>query len=235
MNDSLKRIGIIFADETEFLPFKENMKKKYELSETKKRGREAFVIFVPKGEKTIELHCVQSGIGKVNAASAASFLIADDNVDLMFNLGFAGAVHSLSRGMTVVGSSYCEADFDLTPLGYLPGQKSRNSDRIIKADEELVQLVCRIPYVIPARIGTGDFFLNSTSIKNKIYDEFKIECFDMEGAAIAAVCCDQAVPFAAIRKISDDADDNAGENYKDMANSFDVSLSETMKEIVEII
>ncbi len=233
MNKNLK-IGLIFADDTEYVPFVKRMGK-YSVKNEKKRGNEGCVITAEKNGRIIEIHAVQSGIGKVNAASAAAFLIADDKVDWVMNLGFSGAVSGLRRGMIACGESYCEVDFDLSPLGYKPGQKERNAEIIITADKTLLDLVCRLDYVVKTTMGTGDFFLDDSAKKKEIYEMFGINSFDMESAAIAEVCAKQEIPFVSIRKISDDADDNATGDYCNMAYSDDASLSETMFDFIETV
>ena len=231
MNKDLK-IGLIFADDTEYVPFKKRMDK-YEIRDEKKRNNEGCVITVRKPDRTIEIHAVQSGIGKARAAAAAAFLIADDKVDFVMNLGFSGAVSQLRRGMIACGVSYCEADFDLSPLGYPLGQKDRNVPAVIEADEKLVELVCQLDYIVKAKMGTGDFFLDDAKRKNEIFEAFGINSFDMESAAIADVCRNQDVPFMSIRKISDDAADGATGDYCNMAYSDDASLSATMCDFIE--
>ncbi len=231
MNKDLK-IGLIFADDTEYTPFKKRMDK-YEIRDEKKRNNEGCVITVRKHDRTIEIHAVQSGIGKARAAAAAAFLIADDKVDFVMNLGFSGAVSQLRRGMIACGVSYCEADFDLSPLGYPLGQKDRNVPAVIEADEKLLELVCQLDYIVKAKMGTGDFFLDDAQRKNEIFEAFGINSFDMESAAIADVCRNQDVPFVSIRKISDDAADGATGDYCNMAYSDDASLSATMCDFIE--
>ena len=231
MNKDLK-IGLIFADDTEYVPFKKRMDK-YEIRDEKKRNNEGCVITVRKPDRTIEIHAVQSGIGKARAAAASAFLIADDKVDFVMNLGFSGAVSQLRRGMIACGVSYCEADFDLSPLGYPLGQKDRNVPAVIEADEKLVELVCQLDYIVKAKMGTGDFFLDDAKRKNEIFEAFGINSFDMESAAIADVCRNQDVPFVSIRKISDDAADGATGDYCNMAYSDDASLSATMCDFIE--
>ena len=229
--DKLK-IGLIFADDTEYVPFVKRMEK-YTVKNEKKRGNEGCVITAERNGRILEIHAVQSGIGKVRAASAAAFLIADDKVDWVMNLGFSGAVSGLRRGMVACGESYCEVDFDLSPLGYKLGQKEREAAVIIPADKALLDLVCRLNYVVKAKMGTGDFFLDDAARKKEIYAEFGVNSFDLESAAIADVCSRMDVPFVSIRKISDSADDNATGEYCQMAYNDDASLSETMFDFIE--
>ena len=75
------------------------------------------------GDRQLEIHAVQCGSGKVNAASAVSFLIADNGAQMVCNAGLSGAVSGLRRGDLVAGATYVECDFDLSAIGIPAGQK----------------------------------------------------------------------------------------------------------------
>ena len=51
-------------------------------------------------------------------------------------------------------------------------------------------------------------------------------CCDMETAAIAYVCEYAGLPFAAVRRVSDDAGESAVDNYRDMNTSGETVLSD---------
>ncbi len=106
------KIGFVIADENEYIPFlafaKENNAK-----ERIRRNRES-VEFSYMGKDIV---AVKSGIGKVNGATAAAFMIADDKVDAIMSFGLSGAISGLSKNDIVAGTSYTECDFDLTAIG----------------------------------------------------------------------------------------------------------------------
>ena len=54
----------------------------------------------------------------------------------------------------------------------------------------------------------------------------------METAAVAYVCLAAQIPFAVIRKISDDAGDNAEESYRDMNELQESQLVDIVMKIV---
>lgn len=221
-----RKIGILFADEMEYLPFLQ-----YAVpagaEKAEKRGNEALILTLKKDDKQLVIHAVKCGIGKVNAASAASFLIADDKVDYILNAGLSGAVKGVRREDFVAGSSYVECDFDLTPLGLPVGEKP-GQDYIYNADETLLSLVLKSEGIRSGRLGTGDFFLTDP-VKKELYDGlFDLTAFDMETGAIASVCHKAKVPFVSVRKISDDADDTACESYREMNNRAESSLTEVL-------
>jgi adenosylhomocysteine nucleosidase len=59
-------------------------------------------------------------------------------------------------------------------------------------------------------IASGDRFISSALEAQALCAALPDAlCVEMEGAAVAQVCHDYAIPFAAMRTISDRADDNA--------------------------
>ena len=86
----IKKIGILFADSMEYLPFL-NIAKEYGGSQIIRRGNRSVGFSLPCKSGRVMLIGVECGIGKVCAASAAAFLIADDRVDYIFNAGLSGA------------------------------------------------------------------------------------------------------------------------------------------------
>ena len=67
--------------------------------------------------------------------------------------------------------------------------------------------------VFEGRICTGDQFVASPEQKESIVEEFGGLCCEMEGGAIAQICCQNNIPFVIIRAISDKADGSAEMDY----------------------
>lgn len=223
------KIGCVIADECEYLPFL-NFAKENSATETKKRGRDA-VEFSYNGKEII---AVKAGIGKVNAAATAAFLIADDKADIILNFGLSGAISGLLKNDLVAGSTYIECDFDLTAIGYELGKKPQET-YIYNADKTLFDTAMKIDGMKEAKCGCGDLFL-ADPVKKKLYkDTFGITEFDMETGAIASVCHDADIPFLAIRQISDTADDAAVESYTELNNQCTATLTQTVKTLIELL
>ena len=70
-------------------------------------------------------------------------------------------------------------------------------------------------------------------MKADYYNMFGINTFDMETGAIASVCYSCDVPFLSIRKISDDSEDSAAEDYRQMNELAETALSEILLEIIK--
>lgn len=223
----IKTAGCIFADSMEYGPFllwaKENGGK-----ESIRRGNESVELCLTQGERTLKIIGVKCGIGKVNAASATSFLISDDKADFILNAGLSGAVQGLRREDMVAGITYIECDFDLTAIGYDLGVKADGQKYLYQCDEKLISYALQSEGIKSAKCGTGDIFLADPVKKDLYKNTFGIHCFDMETAAIAGVCDKNSVPMLSLRKISDDADDGAYETYREMNERQEACLTELL-------
>ncbi|MBQ2829290.1 MAG: 5'-methylthioadenosine/S-adenosylhomocysteine nucleosidase [Clostridia bacterium] len=224
------KIGFVIADNYEYDPFRKfasEFNPEEFMALTNNCIRFDF-------DDKIEVVAMKCGIGKVNAAIAALWLINEEKVDTILNVGLSGAVQNVHRNFIVAGTEYMECDFDLTAIGYDLGVKPQDV-YVYKADEKLVSIAenCSVDYF--GKLGTGDIFLADSALKVKFRDTFGICSFDMETGAIAAVCHKAQIPFLAIRKISDDCDENAVENYRELNDKKEVHLSEVAREILEKI
>ena len=63
------------------------------------------------------------------------------------------------------------------------------------------------------RVASGDQFVASKEVKQRIIDLTKGLCTEMEGAAIAQTAYRNKLPFVILRAISDKADDSAEMDY----------------------
>ena len=84
-------------------------------------------------------------------------------------------------------------------------------------------------HVFTGRIVSGDQFISSKEVKNRIIDNFHGLCTEMEGAAIAHAAFLNQIPFVIIRAISDKADDSAEMDYP----TFEKKAAEHSAKLVE--
>lgn len=223
------KIGIVIADEMEYLPLLQFAQTKG-CTQSERHGRQT--LSYTDGEKTVT--AVRSGIGKVNAATAAAYLLADKNCDVLLNAGLSGAVSGLRREDIVVGSSFVECDFDLTAIGRPLGAKP-DQPYIYRADETLLSTALSIRGVRSAVFGTGDLFLTDKEKGKRYHELFGVQAFDMETAAIASVCHFDGVPFLSFRKISDTADDTAENDYRDMNDRCETDLTSLLDTVIRLL
>ena len=76
---------------------------------------------------------------------------------------------------------------------------------------------------------SGDQFVSSKEVKERIVKTFDAFCTEMEGAAIAHAAWLNKVPFVVLRAISDKADDSASMDY----NVFERNAAEASVRLVE--
>ena len=225
-----KTVGIVFADEMEYKPFEKAAEGFGAVKDTFFSKNCLSFNF-----EDLRIIAVESGIGKVNAAFAAAGLILKKNADIILNAGLSGAVSRLCRGDIVAGESFIECDFDLTAIGYELGAKPDGDISLHKADEELLKKLLSLGGIKSGRFGTGDIFLSDNEKKKLFKEKFGVCAFDMETAAIACVCDRCGVPFLSVRKISDDADDSSGEDYREMNSRAESHLSDILITFFKLI
>ena len=164
-----------------------------------------------------EVIAVLSRIGKVAAATTATTLIAHFGVRQIVFTGVAGGLGPGVRvGDVVVADTFLQHDLDASPI--FPRHEVPLYGRSrFATDAALTQrLVDAARRALPAAalhrglIISGDRFVSTTSearaLQTELPDALAVE---MEGAAIAQVCHDYGVAYAAVRTISDRADDDA--------------------------
>ncbi len=164
---------------------------------------------------------VRSGIGKVNAAICAQILSDKYSVDAIINTGIAGSLDAnIDIGDIVLSEDAIQHDMDAAEFGYPLGQIPRMDTFSFKADEGLLNLVekccrevCPDLNVFRGRVVSGDQFVASKEVKDRIKSNFDGLCTEMEGAAIAHAAYLNNIPFLVIRAISDKADDSAQADY----------------------
>ena len=211
------KIGIIIADDMEYKPLCDLGGEKMPFF-----GRDGHLFKV--GEE-VSIRTVCCGIGKVNAATAAMHLI-DGGCQIILNTGLSGGISGVARGSLAIGTAFSEHDFDLTPLGYKKGIKP-SQENTYKADSELVKHFSNIyPSAVCGPMVTGDCFVCDSALRDMLKETYGAISCDMETAAIASVCHITNTPFFSLRRISDDAGEDASTCYRDMNDNekFDLAV-----------
>jgi len=221
------KIGIIIADIEEYKPFAA-IARDFKGVETEMFGYTGHEINLPAGHTLCVLLC---GIGKVNAAAAAAYLVSL-GAEAILNCGLSGGLNGILPGEITVGTRYVEHDFDLTPLGLKPAEKPRQ-EYIYSADNRLLRAALEVcPKAKQGVMVCGDCFISDSKKAAYLIDTFEAMSCDMESAAVASVCHRAGVPFLAIRQISDGGDESAAETYTEANNSEQAALSEIVMKML---
>ena len=173
-----------------------------------------------------------SKIGKVAAATTATALIERFGVARMVFTGVAGGLGAqVQVGDVVVATEFLQHDLDVSPLFpryEVPfyGKARFQSDPTLTAllhaaathalTAEAGDAGRRFPQasVHSGLLASGDRFVSGADESRVLQTTLAgaghaVLAVEMEGAAVAQVCLDYGVPFAAMRTISDRADDSA--------------------------
>jgi adenosylhomocysteine nucleosidase len=155
----------------------------------------------------VTLLIVRSGVGLVNAASAAVAALSNARPRALVSTGSAGGLASGVRvGDVVVGDSYTYAGADATAFDYVRGQVP-GMPVSYDADPGLLTAASRTaPPAGALRVGqmvSDDSFItevNVAEVRGHFPDALST---DMETTALAQVAHSYSLPFLSVRGISD--------------------------------
>lgn len=181
-----------------------------------------------------EVVLVLSRVGKVAAASTTATLIEAFGVQQILFTGVAGGLgQGVQVGDVVVAQEFVQHDMDSSPLfaryeiplygrSLLPCDPTLTSLLLEAASAGLEragehfhrETLIHAPRVHHGLVTSGDRFVSSAQDATSLLADLRAAghsplAVEMEGAAVAQVCFDYGVPFAAMRTISDRADDDA--------------------------
>jgi adenosylhomocysteine nucleosidase len=175
-----------------------------------------------------------SRIGKVAAATTATTLIEAFGAQRLVFTGVAGGLaRGVNVGDVVVAQSFVQHDMDASPL-FPRYQIPLYGRERFACDEALSALLAGAARTGLERLGvqigagqgvtrhavhhgliaSGDRFVSAAEEARLLHEALRDAghaplAVEMEGAAVAQVCHDYGLPFAAVRTISDRADDSA--------------------------
>lgn len=181
-----------------------------------------------------EVVVVLSRIGKVAAATTATVLIERFGVQQIVFTGVAGGLGpGVNVGDVVVARQFMQHDLDASPLFpkyevpyYGRSQFATDApltDRLARAAQQslrdplatlgaqaVAEFGLHAPQVHQGLVISGDRFVATDAEARALQAALPAAlCVEMEGAAIAQVCHDCGVAFAAVRTVSDRADNSA--------------------------
>ena len=219
------------------------------------------VVFTSGTVNGLRIVAVRSGIGKVNAAMAATLLVDHFSPAAVVFSGTAGAIDpELNPGDVVVGTAVGHHDFGRMTADRFIRTLTRDpasgqlDPALFPAGPDLLAAARRaagtVSPSLPPDVGgaaapriregvilTGDAFMASPALRNELRRDLKASAVEMEGAAVAQICARFGVPLVVIRSITDRADGQAEGSYQrfvDVAarNAADLALA-TIREFLK--
>ncbi len=174
-----------------------------------------------------------TGVGKVNAAMTATLLIEHFRPAQVIFTGIAGAVDpNLEPGDIVIAKQTAHHDMgtywseglehggvrnrltgDTNPV-FFPADPNllaaaERAARGIAFDPVARRTGQAPPQVITGTVVTGDSFVASREKCAELDEKLEADAVEMEGAAVAQLCYQRAIPCLVIRSIADRADESA--------------------------
>ena len=134
------------------------------------------------------------GVGKINATYNTLQLIHIHKPKIIINYGTAGAINTQLKGI-IECTKFYQRDMDVRGLDFELGETPFDQVKEIITSKKGYSC------------GTGDSFVNK-----KI--DMEVDAVDMEAYAIAKVCKLENIEFKCFKFISDNADENANNDWK---------------------
>ena len=180
----------------------------------------------------------RTGVGKVNAAMAATLVIEHFQPNQVIFTGVAGGLNpDLQIGDIVIAQKTAQHDLgglksaEIENFGVRNPINGKRNPVFFPADPELLQVTetalenielspfqtpqgQRHPRIIRGTVVTGDMFVAFDAKKTTLHKNLGADAVEMEGAAVAQICWQQDVPCLVIRSLSDNAGASASEDFK---------------------
>lgn len=176
----------------------------------------------------------QAGIGKVNAAAAATLLLGLFEASALIFSGVAGGLDpELPVGAVLLAERLAIHDYGVMTGGRLTATASG----VIPLGAPELEALSPVPEAVsatlrrlaeglrpqleaPVRLGgivTADYFLNCAETRSQLHARFAAEAIDMESGAVNQVAEAWGVPLYVIRTLSDLAGEESHLTYPQMA------------------
>lgn len=198
----------------------------------------------------------QTGIGKVNAAIATTIMIEHFKPREIVFSGIAGGINpALFPGDIVIGTKVTYHDYGAIEDGGMLYRPTRNPYTMqenpvtFNCDSALIQKALSaapklkfskvkrengsfFPTITKGIIVTGDVFVSSETVTQRLRKDLDAAATEMEGAAVAQTCFQQDVPFLIIRSLSDNANSKAG---SDMMSFYNIAAENAATLVIAVV
>lgn len=175
-----------------------------------------------------------AGMGKVNAAAAATVLLAVHGADALIFAGVAGGLNpSLGVGSVLLGERLAIHDYGVvterrlipTRSGHMPISAPRLTEGH-RVTEPVAAMLAALREIVAGRLDapvalgsiiTGDYFLSCVETRADLHAAFGADAIDMESGAVGQVAEAWNTPLYVIRTLSDLAGEDSHLTYGEMA------------------
>jgi len=160
---------------------------------------------------------VVTGIGKTNAAMVSAYAIEVLNPTDIINIGLCGSLRKdlFKIGQFVLVTHVCQHDVYIPEalrseqFNDLYQDIEIHHSHIIRDRDLYYGLQC-------VKLATGDSFVDSDFVSNRIITTFGSQIVDMEGYSLGKVCKMYGKQLTMIKMISDGASENASSEFSNI-------------------
>lgn len=199
-----------------------------------------------------EIVLAQAGIGKVNAAAAATLLLSAFGARGLILAGVAGGLNpAFPVGSVLLGERLAVHDYGIvtagrftpTAYGIIPvGAPELAAAEPVAAEVRavLVRLAERVAPRLPApphlgAIVTADYFLNCAETRDELHARLGADAIDMESGAVAVVARAWGAPLYVIRTLSDLAGGDSHLTYDQMVAAAARNSALCVQSLLELL
>lgn len=218
-------IGIIIAMPQELAPYKPH------ITALKRHCGKEFHEGIIGGKEAVI--CL-SGIGKVNAAFAATLMIQLYKPSLLISTGLSGGLGKTRQFDIVLAEKLVQHDVDTTALGDPIGMVSTVNKVFFETDSGLLaRFKKNLPNAKVGTIASGDRFVADKELSENIAGLFGAIACDMESGAVAQVAYLTDTPLAVVRGISDSADGEAAADFLTVTEKISAEAYKAVASVIE--
>jgi len=194
----------------------------------------------------IDVIAAECGIGKVNAAITTGLLLGHFGCDSIAFSGVAGGLNpDLSVGDIIIADELIQHDYGAIVDGQMISSIPGSFPALDDIDEDVAytmptELRNAIEYEVGdytkfGRIITGDTYLACENTRKMFHKQFQADAIEMEGAAIAQVCCSWHVPFVIVRVLSDLAGTDSHIQFEEFLEDSSIKAAKTVRQLLPIL
>lgn len=194
----------------------------------------------------VEVVAAECGIGKVNAAMTTALLLGHFGCSSIAFSGVAGGVNPKFKiGDVIIAEQLIQHDYGAIVEGQLisaipgsfPALSDSSEDTSYKMSPDmrtiLQQEIGSIAHF--GRVITGDTYLACSNTRQMFFEQFKADAVEMEGAAIAQVCCNWHKPFVIVRVLSDLAGDESHVDFDEFVDDSSKKAAAVLNKVLPVL
>jgi adenosylhomocysteine nucleosidase len=194
----------------------------------------------------VDVIAAECGIGKVNAAITTGLLLGHFGCDSIAFSGVAGGLNpDLSVGDIIIADELIQHDYGAIVNGEMISSIPGSFPALDDTDEDVAYTMPSAlrsaiesevgDYTRFGRIITGDTYLACENTRKMFHKQFQADAIEMEGAAIAQVCCSWHVPFVIVRVLSDLAGADSHIQFDEFIEDSSVKAAKTVRQLLPIL